>query len=148
MKTSTLPQLSFARVQKVCLLSAVSCALAFSLTGKSMAAESTEDSHASPATTHYTVPQSTAVDKLVQKLYANSPLNMMVLRKALVDANPKVITGNPQQRLKAGVVIVVPDHAHVVKNVLTPIAASASETQESGPAARDNYSRRQWVRFP
>lgn len=113
-----------------------------------MAAESTEDSHASPATTHYTVPQSTAVDKLVQKLYANSPLNMMVLRKALVDANPKVITGNPQQRLKAGVVIVVPDHAHVVKNVLAPIAASASETQEPGPAARDNYSRRQWVRFP
>lgn len=148
MKTSTYHPLSFAMVQKVCLLSAVSCALAFSLTGKSMAAESTEDSHASPATTHYTVPQSTAVDKLVQKLYANSPLNMMVLRKALVDANPKVITGNPQQRLKAGVVIVVPDHAHVVKNVLAPIAASASETQEPGPAARDNYSRRQWVRFP
>jgi phage tail protein X len=148
MKTSTYHPLTFAMVQKVCLLSAVSCALAFSLTGKSMAAESTEDSHASPATTHYTVPQSTAVDKLVQKLYANSPLNMMVLRKALVDANPKVITGNPQQRLKAGVVIVVPDHAHVVKNVLAPIAASASETQEPGPAARDNYSRRQWVRFP
>ena len=146
MKTSTLPQLSFARVQKVCLLSAVSCALAFSLTGKSMAAESTEDSHASPATTHYTVPQSTAVDKLVQKLYANSPLNMMVLRKALVDANPKVITGNPQQRVKAGTTIVVPDHAELVRTTLTPFAAQ--DTQENSAISRDYSTRKQWVRFP
>lgn len=148
MMTLTRTPMSIAMLQKICLTTGLSCALAFALTGKSMAAEMAEESQATPTTTNYTVAQSTPVDKLVQKLYANSPLNTMVLRKALVDANPKVITGNPQQRVKAGVSIMVPDHAQVVKNVLTPIAASASETSESGPAARDSYSRRQWVRFP
>ena len=95
----------------------------------------------------YTVSQSTPVDKVVQKVYANSPLNIQVLRQALVDANPKVISGNPQQRVKAGTVLTVPDHAHVVRNALTPFAA-ASDNSESGPAARDYPVRRQWVRFP
>jgi Tfp pilus assembly protein FimV len=101
---------------------------------------------AAPATTAYTVSQSTPVDKVVQKVYANSPLNIQVLRQALVDANPKVITGNPQQRVKAGTVLTIPDHGQVVRNVLTPLAAS--DTSESGPAARDYPARRQWVRFP
>jgi hypothetical protein len=148
MKISTRHPLPFAMFQKLCLLSALSCALTFAMTGKSVAAESTEDANTSTATSNYTVPQSTPVDKLVQKVYVNSPLNMTVLRKVLTDANPKVITGNPQQRVKAGAIVVVPDHAQVVKNVLAPIAASASESHESGPAARDYPSRRQWVRFP
>lgn len=101
---------------------------------------------AAPATAAYTVSQSTPVDKVVQKVYANSPLNIQVLRQALVDANPKVITGNPQQRVKAGTVLTIPDHGQVVRNVLTPLAAS--DTSESGPAARDYPARRQWVRFP
>jgi Tfp pilus assembly protein FimV len=102
---------------------------------------------AAPATAPYTVGQSTPIDKVVQKVYANSPLNIQVLRQALVDANPKVISGNPQQRVKAGTVLTVPDHAHVVRNALTPFAA-ASDNSESGPAARDYPVRRQWVRFP
>jgi Tfp pilus assembly protein FimV len=92
------------------------------------------------------VSQSTPVDKVVQKVYANSPLNIQVLRQALVDANPKVITGNPQQRVKAGTVLTIPDHGQVVRKVLTPLVAS--DTSESGPAARDYSARRQWVRFP
>ena len=83
----------------------------------------------------------------VQQVYANSPLNTQVLRQALVDANPKVITGNPQQRVKAGTVITVPDHGQVVRTALTPFAANP-ESSESGPAARDYSVRRPWVRFP
>lgn len=100
-----------------------------------------------PAAAAYTVSQSTPIDKLVLKVYANSPLNTQVLRQALVDANPKVISGNPQQRVKAGTVVTVPDHAQVVRNALAPLAA-ASDNQEPGLVARDFQVRRQWVRFP
>jgi Tfp pilus assembly protein FimV len=71
-----------------------------------------------------------------------------VLRKALVDANPKVITGNPQQRVKAGTVIVVPDHGQVVHQVLTPPVAAKQVILDQNPTASDYPSRKHWVRFP
>jgi hypothetical protein len=94
----------------------------------------------------YKVSESTPIDRLIQKIYANSPLNTVLLRKALVDANPKVITGNPQQRVKAGTTLVVPDHAELVRTTLTPFAAQ--EVQDGLPIARDTSIRKQWVRFP
>ncbi len=102
----------------------------------------------STTVTHYKVPESTPIDRLVQKVYANSPLNTALLRKTLVDANPKVITGNPQQRVKAGTTIVVPDHSEVVRQTLTPFAAVVQEAQDNNPGARDYQARKQWVRFP
>jgi Tfp pilus assembly protein FimV len=122
-------------------MTALSCFISASV----MAADAPAEG-AAPAAASYTVSQSTAIDKVVQKVYTNSPLNTQVLRQALVDANPKVITGNPQQRVKAGTVLTIPDHGQVVRNVLTPLAAS--DTSEPGPAARDYSARRQWVRFP
>ncbi len=103
-----------------------------------------------PATkvTQYKVPESTPIDRLVQKVYANSPLNTALLRKTLVDANPKVITGNPQQRVKAGTTIAVPDHSEVVRLTLAPFAAAAQEAHDNNPGARDSQARKQWVRFP
>ncbi len=100
-----------------------------------------------PAVASYTVSQSTPIDKVLLKVYANSPLNAQVLRKALVDANPKVMTGNPQQRIKAGTVLQVPDHAHLVRTALQPFSASP-DTYDSGPSARDPSARKHWVRFP
>mgnify|MGYP000061735071 FL=1 len=97
--------------------------------------------------TNYTVSQSTPIDKLVQVVYANSPLTTAILRKSLVEANPKVITGNPQQRVKAGTTIVVPDHGQIVRSVLTPFAP-ATETSDPGFTARDYTVRKPWVRFP
>lgn len=142
---STHHLLTFKTLRNACLLSLITCAVL----GTSIAAEALEETTTIPSSTNYTVSKSIPVDKLVQTLYANSPLNTVILRKALVEANPKIISGNPQQRVKAGVSIVVPDHAQVVKAVLAPIAANAPETQESGPIARDySNSRRQWVRFP
>jgi Tfp pilus assembly protein FimV len=98
--------------------------------------------------TPYTVAESIPIDRLVQKLYANSPLTTVVLRKALTEANPKAITGNPQQRVKGGTSIVVPDHSEIARLVLTPIAAAAQEAQDNSPGARDYQARKQWVRFP
>ena len=96
---------------------------------------------------NYTVSQSTPIDKLVQVVYANSPLTTAILRKSLVEANPKVITGNPQQRVKAGTTIVVPDHGQIVRSVLTPFVP-ATETSDPGFTARDYTVRKPWVRFP
>ncbi len=133
---------TFWAARKTFVLTAVSCVL----TCSAMASDANEDKPAVAPT--YTVPQSTPVDKVIQTVYANSPLNTAVLRKVLVEANPKVITGNPQQRVKAGTTLAVPDHAQVVKKILAPHMAAAAETQESGPLARDLPARRQWVRFP
>ena len=96
---------------------------------------------------NYTVSQSTPIDKLVQVVYANSPLTTAILRKSLVEANPKVITGNPQQRVKSGTTIVVPDHGQIVRSVLTPFVP-ATETSDPGFTARDYTVRKPWVRFP
>lgn len=123
---------------------ALSCFLACS----ALAAEPTEQKPAEATAPSYKVAQSMPIDRVIQTVYANSPLNASVLRKVLVDANPKVISGNPQQRVKAGTTLVVPDHGQVVKNILAPHMAASPETPESGPSAHDPSGRRQWVRFP
>lgn len=98
---------------------------------------------------NYTVEKSIPIDKLIQKLYPDSPLNMNVLRQTLVNANPKVITGNPQQRVKGGTPLLVPDHGHVVSYVLTPyVPAPVADAQTPDPTASDPQVRRHWVRFP
>jgi hypothetical protein len=145
MKISTRIQTSNALTQFAWLIAlAWSCLVASPLN----AAETGKEAATQAVSPNFTVAQSTPVDKLIQKFYANSPLSASVLRKALVDANPKVITGNPQQRVKAGTVIVVPDHGQVVKHVLTPHVPVAQEPTEQNPAASDYQSRKHWVRFP
>ena len=133
---------TFLAARKTFAFATASCLLACS----AMASDATEDKPA--AAPSYTVTQSTPIDKVIQTVYANSPLSTSVLRKVLAEANPKVISGNPQQRVKAGTTLAVPDHAQVVKNILAPHMAAAAETQDSGPLARDLPARRQWVRFP
>jgi Tfp pilus assembly protein FimV len=134
--------------------SLVTCLIIFGMPLSSAhAAEPSEEKPVqSPAVVNHTVAQSTPIDKLVKMLYGSSPLQMSVLRQALVDANPKVITGNPQQRVKAGTTVVVPEHSQIVKNILTPlvapVAGASSETSDPGPFARDTSVRKPWVRFP
>jgi hypothetical protein len=124
-------------------------ALSFALANTVYAADANTDAQTSEATApSYKVAESIAIDRLIQKIYANSPLNTAVLRKALVDANPKVITGNPQQRVKSGTVIVVPQESEVIRTTLTPRSAGAQEAADNNPAARDHQARKQWVRFP
>jgi Tfp pilus assembly protein FimV len=117
--------------------------------GHALASDLAEEKPAPAPMASYTVAQSTPIDKLIHTLYANSPLNVSVLRQALVEANPKVITGNPQQRVKAGTVMVVPDHGHIARKILSPIATPApTDNSDSGPSARDYSVRKPWVRFP
>ena len=145
MKISTRTQATAALTKSACI---VAIALSCSVVSPLNAAETEKEAVAKVADANFTVAQSTSVDKLIQKFYANSPLSTSVLRKALVDANPKVITGNPQQRVKAGTVIVVPDHGEVVKHVLTPHVVAKQVILEENPAASDYQSRKHWVRFP
>jgi hypothetical protein len=119
---------------------------AFALSCSVQSADVPEQAKTAVSTTQHKVSESTPIDRLVQKIYANSPLNTALLRKTLVDANPKVITGNPQQRVKAGTTLVVPDHAELVRTTLTPFAAQ--DTQENSAISRDYSTRKQWVRFP
>jgi Tfp pilus assembly protein FimV len=145
MKNSTRTQASTALTQSAWLIAFVwSCLVVSPLN----AAETGKEASAQIASPNFTVAQSTPVDKLIQKFYANSPLSVNVLRKALVDANPKVITGNPQQRVKAGTVIVVPDHGEVVKHVLAPHVVAKQVILDQNPTASDYQSRKHWVRFP
>lgn len=116
---------------------------------QSRAADASADKPESAPVVHFTLDQSTAVDKLVQKFYPNSPIATSALRKALQDANPKIITGNPQQRVKAGTSLVVPDHAQVAGTLLAAIAPPpTAKSLDSGPSASDNAVRKPWVRFP
>jgi Tfp pilus assembly protein FimV len=124
-------------------------AMACFISNRSHAADASADSPPQTVAVQMTVEQSTPVDKLLQKIYPNSPIAVSVLRQALVEANPKVITGNPQQRVKAGAVLMVPDHAQVASKVLAPLVAEhTAKSFESGPSARDNAVRKPWVRFP
>ena len=59
-------------------MTAMSCFTSASVMAADMPAEG-----AAPAVAAYTVSQSTPIDRVVQKVYANSPLNVQVLRQAL-----------------------------------------------------------------
>ena len=145
MKISTRTQATAALTKSACIVAiALSCIVVSPLN----AAETEKEAVAKVADANFTVAQSTSVDKLIQKFYVNSPLNVSVLRKALVDANPKVITGNPQQRVKAGTVIVVPDHGQIVNHVLTPNVVAKQVILDQNPTANDYQARKHWVRFP
>ena len=127
------------------LLAAMSCFMAT----HSRAADKSAETPQPVAVVQVTLDQSMAVDKLVQKFYPNSPIAISVLRKALQDANPKIISGNPQQRVKAGSTLAVPEHGHIAIAVLTPFAAAhAAKNSDSDPTARDIAVRKPWVRFP
>jgi len=130
--------------RKICTLAMLSCVMACN----AWAAEPSEEKSATASAPTYTVPESTPIDKVIQKVYANSPLNVAVLRKVLVEANPKVISGNPQQRVKAGTTLAIPEHGQVLKNILSAHGAAVPDSPEYGPSAREASASRRWVRFP
>ena len=127
------------------LVGAISCFMV----SQSRAAGLNSELQEQAALVQFKVDQSTAVDKLIQKFYPNSPIATSALRKALQDANPKIISGNPQQRVKAGTTLFVPDHAQVATSMLVAFTAPpTAKSLDSGPSASDNSVRKPWVRFP
>ena len=117
---------------------------AFSATPASAATEPV-----APATTPYTTKAGDTVERVLKNAMADSPLNPHVLRKALADANPNVVTGKAGQKFKTGTAIVLPEHSAVVRNTLEAHMAPVTEGfSRSGTSASDPGSRRHWVRYP
>lgn len=115
---------------------------AFCLTLSSWAATETP-----PLT--YTTKAGDTVDRLVQNTLSASPLNPVLLRKALAELNPHTVTGKAGQKFKPGTVITLPDHGQLVRDTLAPFADPSSEhSPRSGNSAGDPSSRRNWIRYP
>ena len=100
----------------------------------------------------YTAKRNMTVDELIKEVYVGTPLNNQVLVKALFEANPKVLNGKPTQSIKRGQSIDLPDHTHLVVQILTPFTplptAAPSDAAQQGSQSSDQLSRRLWVRFP
>jgi hypothetical protein len=100
----------------------------------------------------YTSKRNMTVEELIKEVYVGTPLNNQVLVKALFEANPKVLNGKPTQSIKRGQSIYLPDHTHLVVQILTPFTplptAAPSDAAQQGSQSSDQLSRRLWVRFP
>ena len=100
----------------------------------------------------YTAKRNMTVDDLIKEVYVGTPLNNQVLVKALFEANPKVLNGKPTQSIKRGQSIDLPDHTHLVVQILTPFTplptTASSDAAQQGSQSTDLQSRRLWVRFP
>ena len=104
---------------------------------------------AAPPVASYTAKAGDTVERLLQNAMPNSPLNPALLRKALADQNPQIVSGKPGQKFKTGTIITVPDHAQLVRSTLAPFAPPSTEiTARSGYSAGDPSSRRNWIRYP
>jgi Tfp pilus assembly protein FimV len=124
------------------------CALTLSA-ATSMAAAPPAAESTLPAASTYSTKAGDTVERVLKNAMPDSPLNTALLRKALADANPNVVTGKVGQRFKAGTTITLPEHAALVRNTLEVYAAPGSEgTYRSGNSASDPSSRRHWIRYP
>jgi len=96
----------------------------------------------------YTTKAGDSIERLLLTGMPGSPLNPAILRQAVADLNPKIVTGKPGQKFKPGTVITMPDHGQLVRSSLAPFAASPEYTARSGYSAGDPSSRRNWIRYP
>jgi hypothetical protein len=96
----------------------------------------------------YTTKSGDSIERLLLVGMPGSPLNPSILRQAVADLNPKIVTGKPGQKFKTGIVITMPDHGQLVRSNLAPFASSPEYSARSGNSAGDPSSRRNWIRYP
>ena len=97
----------------------------------------------------FTLKSSQTLDKVVQEVYKDSPLSYPILRNALLKANPLILSGNPAQRIKAGLTLTIPDHAQLVSQTLSAFMPDAEGADKQNKLySADASARRNWVRFP
>lgn len=97
----------------------------------------------------FSLKSSQTLDKVVQEVYKDSPLSYLILRNALLHANPLVLSGNPAQKIKAGLTLVIPDHTQLVLKTLSPyISEQEVSDKQNRTYGADPSTRRNWVRFP
>lgn len=115
------------------------------LPGRAQAAEpAPADKSAQESPRSYVVAPGDTLDRIVQKTMGASPLRIELLREALAAANPQAISSVRNPRLKAGMVLQLPDHEALLRQTIAPLlpADSAAHSQGGGDA------RKRWVRYP
>jgi len=97
----------------------------------------------------YATQSGDTIERVVHNAMPNSPLSAEVLRNALAQANPKLVTGKAGQKFKTGTTLQVPDHAELVRTTLETFVSTSTEgSSRSGFGASDPTSRRHWIRYP
>jgi hypothetical protein len=104
----------------------------------------------------YTAKKYITLDGLMKEVYPSSPLHASILNKALVSANPKLLTGKTNQSIQRGATLNIPNHTQLIAETLAPYApppppmavAPPPEANQYGSQSSDPSSRRHWVRFP
>ena len=104
----------------------------------------------------YVAKKTITLDGLMKEVYPNSPLHASILNKALVSANPKLLSGKASQSIQRGATLNIPSHTQLIVETLTPYApapppmalAPLPEANQNGSQSSDPSSRRLWVRFP
>ena len=104
----------------------------------------------------YTAKKTITLDGLMKEVYPSSPLQASILNKALVSANPKLLTGKTNQSIQRGATLNIPNHTQLIVETLAPYApppppmavAPPPDANQYGSQSSDPSSRRHWVRFP
>lgn len=97
----------------------------------------------------YNVVRGDTLDRIIQTTLRNSPLKIELLRKAFIDLNPQAFVSGNVSRLRAGVVLQVPDHVQLLRSTVLPLLADTDAALVTGEARSSNASdRRRWIRFP
>ncbi len=118
---------------------------ALSLTLQVQAAEPSTKMATEPARSYVVAPGDT-LDRIIQKTMGQSPLKIELLREALAAANPQAIASVRSPRLKAGVVLQLPDHEALLRAAVLPLLQPAGMALHPVPLDADN--RKRWVRYP
>ncbi len=94
----------------------------------------------------YTSVAGDTLEKVANKQYAGSPLNMALLLRYLQEANSEVLGKTThRQRLKTGTVLRIPEHARLVQLSLAPFVPAPQEPPNTGHSPE---ARRRWVHYP
>lgn len=89
---------------------------------KEPAKEAAKESAAVAEIGTYKVRAGDAIERIIQKFYASSPLRIDVLREALVQNNPKsFVKANPKSLL-AGTTLSLPDQTELIKKLVPSLA--------------------------
>lgn len=126
------------------------CALALGA-ANSLAAMPAAEATSATAGKTYTTQSGDTIERVLKHAMPDSPLNPTLLRKALTDANPNVVSGKVGQKFKTGTVVNLPEHSTLVRHTLEAYLSPGSEGSSYGgfsASASDPASRRHWIRYP
>ena len=116
--------------------------------GQASAAEPAATSLSAPSgeatTAAYTTKAGDTLQKLVARHYKDSPLKPQALVQAVRQLNPEGLPAKPEQRIKTGTVLQLPEHSFVLRETLRSLLPESSAAAAAGAA----LPREHWVRFP